>query len=533
MKLCYHLFTFLTLLYTLPSFAQDEVRLVTELGPGAENGFSDEAEIIGTIENSIVISDNGNIIISNGFETGTKIIGEMGTNGRILHARTTLDGKLYFLLQNSELDYSLAEVDPELQEMRFVISNYEYISNLIAFQGALYMSVEDPDSDEYFAKANPQSGEVAKVFDINSFGGMRDIVVHNDMMYTIHWSADKDGAYLASNDGTPGSLNEFYFFYDGSDFSTTGTINMTSAGNNIYMWYNNGDDDYVLFVSDGSESGTLELEDSFERINFYDYDANRAIGTIGNNIFFLADIEGDFKDYLWMSDGTVAGTQQIEFEDLAVDPRFFTNYNGLLYFRGVHTSGGFSDLAGLMVTDGTAAGTEIAWDVNDHPELQFNSAWHLIEHNNLMYFDGNSSTNGSELFVSDGTLANTTRLSDISPGDADGFTYNYRSAGDNLFFFGSTPESGIELYVYGPGPSSVSEVNLNISINPNPAHNSINLQGKDFNGNETRITDMSGKLIKTTLIESNQINVSDLLPGNYMLHIQADKQLHTTKFIKL
>ena len=519
------------LLFSFSIYSQS-ARLVTDFMPGADDGFSDDLEIIGTARNSIVIADEGNIILSNGFESGTMVIGSLGTDGRVLHNRVQLDEKLYFLIENDDTDYSLIEVDPLLEEMRTVLSDFPNLSNLVAFQGSLYLTVEDA-TDDFFARVDLSNGSLENIFNVNSFGGMRDILVHNDLIYTIHWSADRDGAWLASNDGTPGSLNEFFFFYDGSDFSSVSTINMTSAADFFYLWYNNGSNPYTMFRSDGTETGTIELTGALDRVDFFDFDANRAIGTIGNSIFFYANEDGDFRDYLWMSDGTVAGTQRVELDaGLNTQPRFFTNYNGLLYFRGFHTAGNFSDLAGMIVTDGTAAGTQRAWDVADHDELQNFEAWHLIEHQGLLYFDGPSETNGNELWQSDATLANTVRLSDISPGDEDGFTFNYRSSGANLFFIGVTPDLGRELYVFGDNNSSTEDIINQVNLSPNPVTDRLLIDNLDAGTKRVLIYNMQGALMINEESYENHIRVRDLDAGSYVLKLITDENVYSSIFVK-
>ena len=107
------------LLFSFSIYSQS-ARLVTDFMPGADDGFSDDLEIIGTARNSIVIADEGNIILSNGFESGTMVIGSLGTDGRVLHNRVQLDEKLYFLIENDDTDYSLIEVDPLLEEKEFI-----------------------------------------------------------------------------------------------------------------------------------------------------------------------------------------------------------------------------------------------------------------------------------------------------------------------------------------------------------------------------------------------------------------------------
>jgi len=63
-------------------------------------------DIIGTIGNSIAFVDWGDVVLSNGFELGTSVIGNLGTHGRMLHSRVEHDGKLYFLIEKDESEIS-------------------------------------------------------------------------------------------------------------------------------------------------------------------------------------------------------------------------------------------------------------------------------------------------------------------------------------------------------------------------------------------------------------------------------------------
>lgn len=73
-----------------------------------------------------------------------------------------------------------------------------------------------------------------------------------------------------------------------------------------------------------------------------------------------------------------------------------------------------------------------------------------------------------------------------------------------------------------------SNANKSISLYPNPVINSLNLSGLTKKENYT-INDLSGKQISSGIIEPKQeINISNLLPGNYILKL-ANK---TLKFIK-
>ncbi|MCK5815996.1 MAG: CotH kinase family protein [Flavobacteriaceae bacterium] len=86
------------------------------------------------------------------------------------------------------------------------------------------------------------------------------------------------------------------------------------------------------------------------------------------------------------------------------------------------------------------------------------------------------------------------------------------------------------------GALSVDEVNIvnNILLYPNPANESINIFSEKHLLNSVKITDITGRIIKTIHnIDNNglNINIFDLINGVYFITINADK-VYRAKFIK-
>lgn len=73
----------------------------------------------------------------------------------------------------------------------------------------------------------------------------------------------------------------------------------------------------------------------------------------------------------------------------------------------------------------------------------------------------------------------------------------------------------------------------NLKIYPNPVHNFIGIEGNN-KSSFAKIYDPSGKLIMTTVISSNKIEVETLSAGSYILEIFDNKNtsIETKKFIK-
>ncbi len=447
--------SFLVLIILAISFQIEaqNTRLVTDLLPGNESGFTEDAEIIGTAQNSIAIFDRNQVILSNGTEEGTQIF-EVGSNAWIGHHRTVLNDKIYFILNNDENDYSLVEIDPSSQTISSILSGFGTLSSLVSLNDKLYCHAESEIFSDDYISVDPTTGDTEVIFGLDWFGTMRDVVVHNNLIYSIHWSNSSEGAYLAKSDGTPGNVDEFKFLHNGSEFSQTSSINLTSAGDNIYFFYYSANSSYAFYVSDGTNEGTQVLQEGMERISFFDYDENKAIGTIGNSIFFRGVLEGASNDQdLWISDGTVEGTctLRIANEDKDVEPRFFSNHDDKLYFYGYNRDGSWSERLGMIVSDGTKTGTIVPYDSFDHPDNLPYTGWQMCSHNNKLYFVSETDENGAELYSSEGPLSSIIRISDVAEGDETAQIRKLTSSGENLFFVCFTPEFGRELYVHTAG----------------------------------------------------------------------------------
>ena len=84
----------------------------------------------------------------------------------------------------------------------------------------------------------------------------------------------------------------------------------------------------------------------------------------------------------------------------------------------------------------------------------------------------------------------------------------------------------------GPLPLSVSEINNNsISIYPNPASNILFIDGLKHNSTAS-IFDINGKILINKQIINNQIDISSLPNGFYIIKITEEGETGTLKFVK-
>ncbi len=180
--------------------------------------------------------------------------------------------------------------------------------------------------------------------------------------------------------------------------------------------------DEALWRSDGTDAGTFVLRDeAAQNLRFFQ-----------NRLYFTtSDATSGLE--LWVSDGTVAGTQL--FVDLVPgsggsSPSSLKILGDDLYFRATGND--------LWKTDGTAAGTE---KIVDGGVQSFSTA------NDLLFIRRDDGGLGSEPWISDGTTAGTYLLKDIRPGSGSSVPSFVAQLGGNYLFTADDGVVGRELWI--------------------------------------------------------------------------------------
>ena len=171
----------------------------------------------------------------------------------------------------------------------------------------------------------------------------------------------------------------------------------------IYFSADDGAAGQELWVTDGTESGTTLFKD----LRSGPGSSNpRGLTVAGDLLFCSADKSGA-EPALWQSDGTDAGTvvtPGLIFSILG--PSQLTALNGKLYFAGPDRE--------LWTTDGSVAGTFRVKEIS--PNESDSYIEHMVALDGKLYFSADDHPFNSEPWVSDGTEAGTFRLREIEPG---------------------------------------------------------------------------------------------------------------------
>jgi ELWxxDGT repeat protein len=232
------------------------------------------------------------------------------------------------------------------------------------------------------------------------------------------WTADgaAGGSRLAKSVPLPTSS---ILTYNGAPIHP-GTL--AGLGGALFFQATDGHSGTELWRSDGTPAGTSQMQD----LSGDDYPSNpQQLHAAQGGLFFLTN-----SNRLGVSDGTPAGTHEVPF-DISVEEIATVGDQVFLLAQPN------SSPTGLWKTDGTEAGTVLLKDY----EALFPPATMTGAGGRLFYRA--SDTPGSGLWVSDGTAPGTL---DLDPGPSPSEPWNLTAAGATLFFTAYQPDSGRELW---------------------------------------------------------------------------------------
>jgi ELWxxDGT repeat protein len=234
---------------------------------------------------------------------------------------------------------------------------------------------------------------------------------------------------------------------------------------------------------------------------------------------------------LLRTDGSAAGTQ------LAIDvnaggghsgPRNLTAVGNLLFFTATVANG-----TELFRTDGTAAGTQ-QFDLQPGNNSSFPER--LVRLGNRVVFAATDAAHGQEAWSSDGTTAGTVLLGDVQPGSTSGFFDGFAVFGGRAWFSANVPGAGIELCCTDGTPGGTSLfVDLLPGTSGSRPNGFVAAGGLLFfrayvNGLETGLWRTDGTVAGThpvlDLPGSLSAEILDMVAGGNLLYFVADDRVH-------
>ena len=304
--------------------------------------------------------------------------------------------------------------------------------------------------------------------DLTAFGGGE---VFNGGVQGVDqnlWSLNSSGvATQITNDSLSPDLNP---------------LNLTAVGNTLFFSGTDAAGNSNLYVSDGTAGGTHAI--TAANTGSSGLTPDEIVSANGKAFFSGIDASGSSD--LWVSDGTAAGTHALNVANVdtqnisnlgaGLNPSNITLANGQIFFAGTDSTGE----RGLWKSDGTAAGTTELEVGNAAPGGIDPTSSNIVSFNGLTYFAGHDASGNIGLWVTDGAGGDTTELA-IGNSSANGLAPISLTVFNGALYFGGTDASGnaglwksdgtgagtTELKVSGTASGGLSPAAYNVLDYPN------------------------------------------------------------------
>lgn len=392
--------------------------------------------------------------------------------------------------------------------------------------GKLYFTANDGlRGRELWATDGTQAGTsmVKDIFNGANSSNPNSLTVYNGKLYFVAID-NVNGFELWESDGTlQGTKMVKDINTNGGGVSQSGDL--VVYNNKLYFSAATNGTDFQLWQTDGTQLGTQILK----TINPTGTSNPNSFVLFDNKMFFMAN-DGVNGFELWSTDGTNLGTIRISNINPSgsSSPQNFMVYNSRLYFAaydGLKTK--------LCFSDGTAANTGVVPGLanGQNPE-------NLTVYNGRLYYTAEHAPNDIQLFqhLSVNNTYTTGKIEPISGTKVDAcfLTKQLKEYNGSLYFNANYDNASIELWKLTTTPTSVNDLsNTNdIKIYPNPSSNILQIESSD-NIENIKIYDISGRLVIQQKTVSDEVDISKLSIGSYIIQIQTKRGIAIRKIQKV
>ncbi len=225
------------------------------------------------------------------------------------------------------------------------------------------------------------------------------------------------GSALSAQAQVPTLIDVNPYSASAADSSPSGFVQL---GSSVLFAANDGVNGTELWITDGTEAGTVLLKD----INVGSASSSPSrLTAFGSRVIFTAN-DGVNGTELWITDGTEVGTVLItEIRPGSTSTSFLGDFAAVGTFGTPGSFVAFGANDGLVGTepwrtDGTAAGTSLLLDIRTGGTNSSNASGFISDGTRVYFLANDTVSFGNEQWATDGTTAGTVRLTDIAPGNA-------------------------------------------------------------------------------------------------------------------
>jgi len=356
-------------------------------------------------------------------------------------------------------------------------------------------------------------------------------------------NSGQQNSELWRTDGTTGGT---VLFKDNYSLGSGGPANLVNAGSFLFFTSDNqSNTGYEPWKTDGTVGGTVMIKDIFTTANVGSITGDVSTAYMNGYVYFIAiDVyfpanfnlnppqSGYINAELWRTDGTSVGTTKVKeinpgTTGLTADafPFSTTNFlvfNNKLYFTATDGTNGME----LWVSDGTSANTIMLKNIDTAGDA---SPSNLYVHNGFVYFSADdNAANGRELWRTDGTPLGTVLVKDINPGGPNSSPSNFASLdATHLLFAASRTIYGTELHILGGNTITVT-TSANGTVSPPGTVSTGNMVDMGFKSGASQTFTFApggGFNTQSVIVDGSSVGT----PANYTFNnITANHTLNVT-----
>ncbi len=464
---------------------------------------------------------------SDGTEAGTKLVADIvpGPEGSSVYPLGALGETILFYARDAANERSLWKTDGtesgtvKLKDIVVIASTARSVDGPgITLGNELFFVARQSDSGQELWKTDGTADGTTLVKDINPgvFGSSpKNLTLVGDELFFIAgdrvhgselWKTDgTDAGTVLVKDIVPGHIGSLNVeVYEYGFYSSKYTVpSLVEFNGELYFTPTNSEYGRELWKSDGTEAGTQLVIDvnpgpQSGLLGSYYIDQFALVGfvqlsTTSESLYFVARTDSDNDPELWMTDGTLTGTQRVPNTPNLLTPGLYSpgptqiaaTDSELFFFVPTNPSNPFQ--FDLWRTDGTVSGTNalvtlpegdlalltlatsenifiLTTSYEDY--LDQIKVWasdgtssgtvELLESDsfgfgsvvgNKFFFSERSSLPGQELWSSDGTVTGTQLVADIGSLTYPSNPRDFEIVGNQLFFTAERQETPRELWV--------------------------------------------------------------------------------------
>lgn len=353
------------------------------------------------------------------------------------------NGKVYFTCTTNQYGAELWETDGTPAGTKIVKdiyhdswsgvttpnSTFQDVADLREFDGKMYFSANDSTHGAELWYSNGTAAGTQMLIDLMP-GRFRGCYFGQNTIYNgrLYFAGDSNQYQGKEPWVTDGTAQGTYLLKD----INPGILQLTNSSNPrdyhqnfglLFFIANTTNTTTALYQTNGTTIGTVPVLTDTMPSNI----AYSKAPVFKNNTYYIS------KGQLWTYDGSFAGMQLLY--DYSKPSGFkgittmdgAVEYKGKLYFSASDSTNGFE----LWTTDGTTAGTTMLKDI--YPGINSSYCSNFCIHDSLLYFAA-TDTLGTELWVTDGTSSGTHMVADILGGKKGSEPHTFTSAHNRLYF---------------------------------------------------------------------------------------------------